>query len=71
MSRAIIYVHVNIILNILKCVSALPIIMRMSTSKSKHDRIGGFYNENTQKGEHSYKCTELSLKLKEGILQVG
>jgi len=43
--------------------------MRMSTSNSKDN--GFFTKKNkkitTQKGEHSCKCTELSLKQKEGI----
>ena len=44
--------------------------MCMSSSNSKH---GSFLYQKiikipTQKGEHSCKCTELSLKRKEGIL---
>ena len=48
----------------------LPIRMHMSTSNSKH---GGFLNKQkmkipTQKGKHSCKFTELSLKRKEGMM---
>jgi len=50
-------------------VSAFPIRMRMSTSNSKH---GSFLYQKiikipTQKGEHSCKCAELSLKRIEEI----
>ena len=60
-------VHIFIFehIQVLKCFAR----MRISTSNSKH---GSFLykkimNISTQKGEHSCKCTELSLKQKEGI----
>ena len=67
-SMTIIYVNVNIIsVSLLTWNNAIR--MRMFTSNSKHisflSKIE--WKKNTQKGEHSCKCTELSLKRKEGI----
>ena len=72
MSRTIIYGHVYIILVLGFPITytdasvLLPIRMHMSTSNSKH---GCFLNKQkmkipTQKGKHSCKFTELSLKRK-------
>ena len=70
MSRTIIYVHVKIILDFPITYkiysSALPIRMRMWTSNSKHGSFRLNANKTTsQRGEHSCKCKELSLKRKE------
>ena len=59
--------------NVYKSFSALTIRMRLSTSNTKQSSF--LYKKimkiPTQKGEHSCKCTELSLKWKEGINDVG
>jgi len=71
MSRTIVYVHVNIILDFpvsytnasVHCQSECPWLhktVNMFFSLLKVMKIP------TQKGEHSGKCTELSLKRKEG-----
>ena len=75
MSTTIIYVGVNTILDFPITYKNTSVICQLEcTCLHQTENIVVFFTQiiklPTQKGEHSCKCTELSLKWKEGVVHV-